>query len=608
VVERSLTAKAVGAFLVVGLLVGGGYLYLAGGDLQVGAPTVESVETEFAAAGQESVALRTNVIVENPNERALPAPATLRYDAYLNDIRVASGSRSGVRVPPGRSTIEIGGEFDNGKMPAWWVTHVNGGERSELVVAPRVRVAGIVDERFPNRTTTIETDLLGSLAGGNRSTVTLADRDVMVVSNRTATWGTTDAERTSVTFAVDLENVHDRPVRLDGTAYRVEMNGVVVGNGTTDEGVVLDPGESGVFEAEAALDTPKMQAWWVTHVRRNQTTDLTVEVYGLVERDGELKRLPLNVFDERLRFETRILSDGTTGVTSLPPAESEPEYQPPDVLGTDSRWGTVTEETTRVVTGVRVDNPNGEAYTDLLTLTVDQRTRINDVVVAADPATVERLPTGMGNVTVMATKDHSTVPEWWAAHVNDGERSRVVTTAEGEADVGVTTLPVELPDRESTVETDLVGRLSSEKSTTIGQDGRTVATIVETDAAWQSATPERGKIRMQVTVRNEQTLSSLTIRDVNYTVALNEVRLADERELNRTFEVPPGATRTLGFTVVLDHTRMAGWWPTHVRNGERSQLQTEVFATVEAAGRTERTAFSFLGSNQVVETDVLAEE
>lgn len=184
----------------------------------------------------------------------------------------------------------------------------------------------------------------------------------------------------------------------------------------------------------------------------------------------------------------------------------------------------------------------------------------------------------------------------------------MVTDVSGVADVDVTTLPVDLPDRNSTVETDVVSKLSSDEPSTIEQGGRTVATVTGTDAEWASATPERGEITMRVTLRNERTLSSVTLRDVNYTVALNDVRLADRRELGRTFEIPPGATRTLEFTVVLDHTKMADWWPTHVRNGERSRLDTRAFATVEVGGQTERTAFSFFGSNEIVETDVLGED
>ena len=606
-VERDVATKAVAALVVVGLLAGGGFLFLTGGDLEYESPIVESIESEFGAASADRTALRTAVVVDNPNNRSLPAAATVGYVADLNGVRVASGERVGVGVPSGRSTIAVNGTFDNTQVPAWWVTHVNSGERSELTVRPSVSVAGVVDRAYPNRTTVIETDLLGALERGNESTVTLADREVLVVSNRTASWGTADAERTPVTFAVDLRNVHDRPVRLDGTEYRVEMNGVVVGEGTTDDGVVLEPGESETFAAEAALDTPRMQEWWVTHVRQGQTTNLSVRVYGVVENDGERKRLPLSVFDERLRFETRILGDGETTVTPVPREADDPAYTSPEVLGTSSRWGEVGESSTEVVTDVRVDNPNGPAYTDLLSLTVDQRTRINDVVVAENTSTVETLPSGTGNVTVTAEKPHSTVPRWWASHVRNGERSRVVTNVSGVADVGVTTLPVDLPDRNGTVETNVIGKLSSEESSTIEQDGQAVATVTETRAEWANATAERGEIRMFVTVRNERLVSPLTIRDVNYTVALNDVRLADQRDLDRTFEVPPGATRTLEFVVVLDHTKMAEWWPTHVRNGERSQLNTRAFATVEAGGQSERTAFSFLGSNEVVETDVLAE-
>jgi LEA14-like dessication related protein len=112
---------------------------------------------------------------------------------------------------------------------------------------------------------------------------------------------------------------------------------------------------------------------------------------------------------------------------------------------------------------------------------------------------------------------------------------------------------------------------------------------------------------MAVTVTNERSVP-VTLRDVTYTVALNDVRLADERELDRTVELPPGTTRTVEFTLYLDNSETAAWWPTHVRNGERSELRTDARGTVEVYGVSNRVDLDFLGTNATVETDLLAGE
>jgi LEA14-like dessication related protein len=89
-----------------------------------------------------------------------------------------------------------------------------------------------------------------------------------------------------------------------------------------------------------------------------------------------------------------------------------------------------------VVTDVRVDNPNGAVYNDLPSLTVDQRTRINDMVIVENTSTVASLPSGEGNVTTTVEKPHSTVPQWWASHVRNEERSQLNTRAFATVEVG----------------------------------------------------------------------------------------------------------------------------------------------------------------------------
>ncbi|PSQ10687.1 hypothetical protein BRC93_08605 [Halobacteriales archaeon QS_5_70_15] len=601
VVSRGVLAVACGVVLLASASTG---FLILGSDLSVASPSVESVESEFGAVSANESEIRTRMVVDNPNERGFPVPATVGYTIYLNDVRAAEGSTSLDGLPAGRNEVRVPGTFDNSKVPAWWVSHVNRGERTELTIAPTVSVAGVYSESLPNRTTTVETDLLGPLAVGGTETVTVAGEDLLVVSNRTASWGEATAERTPVRFGVGLRNVHDRPVELEGTEYRIEMNGVVVGEGTTDDGIRLEPGESGRLPVNAALDSARMQDWWVSHLRRGETTTLSVEVYGVVEEDGERKRLPLSAFDRELRFETDLLGDGSTSVEPVA-GNATGSVEPPEVTGTRSRWGEATDEYTEVVTEVGVRNP-GSAYADLVELELREGTSINGVVVSNGSTTAE-LPSGNGTLALVSRQDNDAVPRWWSRHIDNGERSTVVTETRGTAEVGVTTLPLSLPDRERSVSTDVLSEVESDEPSAVSVGGRDVATVPGTTAEWGDSTPERAPIEMTVTVTNERSVPMM-LRDVNYTVALNGVRLADERELDRTFEIPPKTTRTLEFTLYLNNSRTAAWWPTHVRNGERSELTTEAYGTVEVFGASERVELDFLGTNATVETDLLAEE
>ncbi|WP_276260847.1 LEA type 2 family protein [Haloglomus litoreum] len=597
-------AAAVGGIVLLAAAGGGAALYFTGGDLSFEQPVVESVQTDFGTVTEESTGVETEVVVTNPNNQSFPGAASLDYQIYMNSVRVSDGSEGGIGLDPGRNVINFTAQLDNSRIPAWWVTHVNNDERTVVSTQARVGVAGF-GASLPPQNRSIETDLLGAFTNDSSSTVAIADREIMSVSNQRAEWGTADAEETPIAFSVDLSNVHDRDVRLDGTEYRIVMNDVVVGEGRTNDSIVLEPGESDTFTANAALDTPRMEQWWVTHLRDSQTTDLRVEVFGLVRDDGELKRVPLNVFDRRIRFETDFLGDEPTQVTELPAEDGvAPEFGEPEVTDTTSRWGGVTEDTTEIITSVDVRNPNEGEFNDLLSLRVNQTTTVNDVPFARDTSTVEELPAGNSSFTISALADNDAVPRWWSRHINNGERSTVVTAASGTADIAVTTLPVDLPDRRTTQETDILASIESEENRAVRTEGgQRVLTILDTQAEWGESTPERAPLLVTAQVRNEQ-VAPITIERLDYVVDLNSVTIADNSTA-RSYNLGPGATRDITFRIYLDNQKMDEWWPTHVRNDEVTRMTTNTTAVVDTPDGTRRATFDIFGNGTTIETDFL---
>lgn len=594
-----------GGVVALAAIGGGAALFFTGGDLSFEQPVVESVQTEFGTVSEETTAIQTAVVVTNPNNQSFPGAASLDYRIFMNSVEVAAGTESGVGLQPGRNEVDFTAQLDNGKIPAWWVTHVNNDERTVVSTRARVGVAGF-GSALPPQNRTIETELLDAFAADEEDTVTVAERDIMTVSDQRAEWGTADAERTPIAFSIDLENVHDRSVQLDGTEYRIVMNNVTVGEGRTNDSVVLQPGEAEAFTSNAAIDTPEMERWWVTHLRDSQTTRLRVEVYGLVRDDGELKRVPLNVFDRRIRFRTDFLGEAPTTIEELPADDSvAPEFGEPEVEETSSEWGEVTDETTEIVTTARTTNPNDGGFNDLLSLQVDQRTEVNGVPFASNSSTVEELPPGEGSFTIVADADHDAVPRWWSRHIDNGERSTVTTTATGVADIAVTALDLDLPDRQREQTTDILGQVETEENQRVTTErGDHVLTITEVDAEWGDSTPQRAPLRVTTEIRNENTFSSVTIERIDYLVGLNTVVVADN-STTRSYTLAPGETRRITYVIHLDNQKMDEWWPTHIRNDEVTQLRSNTTAVIETVEGTERASFDLFGDNSTIETDFL---
>ena len=114
--ETELTRRhlAFGAAALVGLCI----VLSVGVAVAFDAPRTVSSTSEFTDIGQETATVDSRIVVDNPNDVAVPGGADLTYVVRLNEVRVARGSESDVPVPPGNSTVRTNATFDNGKIPA----------------------------------------------------------------------------------------------------------------------------------------------------------------------------------------------------------------------------------------------------------------------------------------------------------------------------------------------------------------------------------------------------------------------------------------------------------------------------------------------------------
>jgi LEA14-like dessication related protein len=381
------------------------------------------------------------------------------------------------------------------------------------------------------------------------------------------------------------------------------MNGVELGTGQREAGLNVAPGESGSIDVTVGLDSPKMADWWREHVTDDEVSNLTVRMYGYVVRDGERQRVPMRVFDRTLRLQTDMLGSGATSVEPVEQPQGGDDFEPPSVTDTDQEWGTVTDDATEIRTDASLDTPDDPGLAALMSLDVRQTTAINGIQVAEGSTAVETLEPGSDTLSLTSLKDNGEVPRWWARHLNDDERSQVVTTPTATADVGATKFDADLGTRESTFRTDLLAGMNGDRNEDVEVQGRTALVVTGVESEWGQASPDTAPIQTRTSVRNELS-APVTVASIDYTVTANGVTLAD-RSARVGQVIDPESSDTVRARLVLDNSKMDRWWVRHVRNGEQSTFDVDVEATVSVLGQRDRVALDSLSQGSTIDTDVL---
>lgn len=568
-------------------------------------PRVAELQTGWGTVTPTTSEIEVVAVIDNPNPVGVPPVLGIGYRVSLNDVVVARGTERGVGVRPGRNRLAFSIAVQNDLIDDWWVTHLNGGERSTLTIAPRIRAPLGIEQPLPPERRSIETDILEPMRSTEETVVDLGDAPFLVIEEQTAAWERATPGEMPVTVRARIANEHSAPVGLDGIAYAIRMNDVVLGEGETAEPFVVAPGETATLSVTPVMHTPRIVDWWVSHLRNGEVTTMTVEVSGIVTKDGDRTAVPLDFIGLSSVFRTDLLG---TGETSVEPVEAEAggfSFSQPEIGAIELAWGEVTDAVTAVEATVGLSIPEESPFLDLASLEVDQTVRINGVTVADDSTSVGSTQIREGTVPLTIRLDNSKVPEWWAAHLNGGESSTIEIDSTVSVDVGMTTFPLEVPREERSFGTDLLAGLESDRPRHVERGGVRLLTVRGVDAEWGRATPARAPFVVDIDLSNRAGAPA-TISDVTYRVALNGVVLGDG-VLDQTYTVAAGADRTVRFLIVLDNTKMDEWWVSHLRNGERTTAEIDLSATVRAGGFEQTVAFDSPGPSPPIETDILGD-
>ncbi|MFD1599448.1 LEA type 2 family protein [Halobellus rarus] len=299
--------------VAAGLLGGGAF---AAGVL--GVPSVAGVENSFGPVDENTTVVETDLTVSNPNPIGVSlGGVTVDYDVLLNDVSLANGSKEGVAVGAGNSTLGFTTAADNERIPPWWVSHVRNGEETTVTVDTSVTsetVGRTVDP--PNVTRQIETDLLSQFNSTETRPIDadqpLVSDPVLYVNETSARWGEVTESRTAMELTFVVYNPKPYPIAVSELGYDVTMNDVAVGEGATESEYVVPPKSTATVEATAYIRNERLDDWWVTHLERNQVTDLRIDFSARLDLAETTVSVPLDPLTYTTTIETDIFGTKPT--------------------------------------------------------------------------------------------------------------------------------------------------------------------------------------------------------------------------------------------------------------------------------------------------------
>jgi LEA14-like dessication related protein len=288
---------AVVAVLALAVTVAGAY---AVGIL--GVPSVENVENRFGDVDNSTTEIETDLTVYNPNPIGIRLGGVgVNYTVAMNGIEMATGEKNGVGIGTGNSTVSLTTLLQNDRIPEWWASHVNGGERTALTVDATVSSSTLGQSAgFSPVNRSIETDILGQFNSTEdqpvNANVPLVDDPILVIEERRASWGEATTETTPIDMEFRVFNPKQQPVVVSNIGYNITMNGIDVGSGETEEAVSIPPEAAEEVGLPTAMRTQALDEWWVSHLQNNQVTQLTIDFYVEVSPpgSGETIRVPLD--------------------------------------------------------------------------------------------------------------------------------------------------------------------------------------------------------------------------------------------------------------------------------------------------------------------------
>lgn len=251
-------------------------------------------------------------------------------------------------------------------------------------------------------------------------------------------WGEVDDERIGVVTTIWLENPNPIGGGDGDVAYAVELQGVPLAEGE-GAGLSLPAGES-THQFRTDLFYDRLAAWWHAHLTNDEVSAVHVNATANVSA-GPVSGSPSGTYEDSVDTDIEGALDRAFSTFEGNYSATDTDLRAPDgtaieptveVGSVTTEWGEVTETRTEILVNASVHNPNAypiptPAFTGYVAMNEIRVADWNASDVELLEVTEEGLipPGETRERTFRIEMDNGNVPEWFATHVDRGERSDV---------------------------------------------------------------------------------------------------------------------------------------------------------------------------------------
>lgn len=280
----------------------------------VGAPAVVDVENRFGGVNENRTLVLTDLVVNNPNPIGVRlGGSTVNYTVYMNDVEMAHGSKSGLQIRPGNTTLPFETAMYNDRIPPWWVSHIRNDEVTNVTIDATVKTSVLGNRSFDlNQRERVETDIISAFASDETRPVQgpenpLYSNPVLYINRTDAEWGQVSEAETPIPMEFVVYNPQTKPYTVTEVGYEITMNNVSMGAGATERTYLIPGKSTKTLRTTPTINNRNLDDWWVTHIENDQRTTLRIDFYAKVELPtGNEIRVPLDRLTYVQTFETDI--------------------------------------------------------------------------------------------------------------------------------------------------------------------------------------------------------------------------------------------------------------------------------------------------------------
>lgn len=286
---------------------------------------------DWKTANQQNVTVQTEAWIQNPSRVTVNySDVSISYRAILNGVILVEGKREGISIKKGNQTKTLESKLIHSRIPEWWARHIRNGEKSDLQIPLSVKAKtgpATIPFHAIVYTDTVETDLINVMDQAVKNTRGKYNMGTEIAGYETgpqieveggaAEWGQTTPEMTNMLIDLKIRNPNNYPVPVPGLAGDVQMNQVKLlewENSRTEmisgpQDRMIAPGETEELTFRVTMDNDKIDDWFLSHVKQNESTQGQLNMKIVFEIQDQAVELPPEGINCDFRFQTAILED-----------------------------------------------------------------------------------------------------------------------------------------------------------------------------------------------------------------------------------------------------------------------------------------------------------